>query len=250
MAPLPHHYLFTFWLSVSEIARLAVIDSFLIQENTLPSCFLCKQIVLGLEGQDDELETAILLTGDGALGACAYGPCHIECLVRSEWGRKWSDYRKRSLLQCSWIRVVSNREGLTTILNSKTSDLYIFEETGLQWRFKCSYAKELAQSEDRDLIRRYSSTYNLNLSDYESIAATVWTELKSAGRYPFINLANDLGIANMVRNPTILATSEIQFDVRLLEKWKAGWIVGRSLHHELIPQSVVRCIKNHLNSAD
>jgi hypothetical protein len=216
----------------------------------LPSCFLCKQIVLGLEGQDEELETAILQTGDEALGASAYGPCHIECLIRSEWGNKWSDYRKRSLLQCSWITVVSNRENLTTILNSKTSDLYIFEETGLQWRFKYSYAKELVQSEDRDLIRRYSSTYNLNLSDHESIAATVWTELKSAGSYPFITLANDLGIANKVRNPTILATSEILFDVRMLEKWKAGWIVGRSLHHELIPQSVVRCIKNHLNSAD
>lgn len=227
-----------------------VIDSFLIQENTLPSCFLCKQIVLGLEGQDDELETGILKTGDEALGASAYGPCHIECLVRSEWGNKWSDYRKRSLLQCSWISFVSNREGLTTILNSKTSDLYVFEETGLQWRFKYSDAKELARSEDSELIRRYSSTYNLNLSDYESIAATVWTELKSTGRYSFINLANDLGIANKVRHPTVLARSEILFDVRMLEKWKAGWIVGRSLHHELIPQSVVLCIKNFLNSAD
>lgn len=216
----------------------------------MPSCFLCRQIVLGLEGQDDELETGILQTGDEALGASAYGPCHIECLVRSEWGNKWSDYRKRSLLQCSWIKFVSNREGLTTILNSKTSDLFVFDETGLQWRFKSSYAKEVARSEENELIRRYSSTYNLNLTDHESIAATVWTELKSAGRYSFINLANDLGIANKVRNPTILATSEIQFDARMLEKWKVGWIVGRSSHHELIPQSVVWCVKNHLNSAD
>ena len=220
------------------------------QENTLPSCFLCKQIVLGLEGQDDELETCILQTGDEALGASAYGPCHIECLVRSEWGKKWSDYRKRSLLRCSWIRLISNHEGLTTIFNSKTADLYVLEETGLHWRFKYAYAKELARSEDSELIRRYSSTYNLNLCNYESIAATVWTELKSTGRYSFINLANDLGIANKVRHPTVLATSEILFDVRMLEKWKAGWIVGKSLHHELIPQSVVQCIKNHLNSAD
>lgn len=56
-------------------------------------CFVCGQPVVGLQGQDYDWNT-ILLHSDReedqrALDQKAFGPCHLLCLIRAEWGRFW-----------------------------------------------------------------------------------------------------------------------------------------------------------------
>src|SRR4051812_16703878 len=55
-------------------------------------CPLCSQIVLGLRGQDINLDTFYLTSGveDKAIfDAGVFGECHIACLVSSSWARLW-----------------------------------------------------------------------------------------------------------------------------------------------------------------
>lgn len=63
-------------------------------------CFICKQRVLMLEGQDAELDTAVLrddADSTAILEQRAWGFAHARCLIDSEWGTVWARVLKRSL---------------------------------------------------------------------------------------------------------------------------------------------------------
>lgn len=57
-------------------------------------CFVCGQPVVGLQGQDYDWNTTLLRPDRGEdqriLDQKAFGPCHLLCLVHSEWGRFWA----------------------------------------------------------------------------------------------------------------------------------------------------------------
>lgn len=57
-------------------------------------CFICGHLVFDLSGQDDDWNTTLLNSGreqdQKALDENAFGPCHLRCLTRSEWGHFWS----------------------------------------------------------------------------------------------------------------------------------------------------------------
>jgi hypothetical protein len=56
-------------------------------------CFVCRQPVIGLQGQDYDWDTYLLDSdqeqNQHALDENAFGPCHLICLTRSEWGHFW-----------------------------------------------------------------------------------------------------------------------------------------------------------------
>lgn len=60
-----------------------------------PCCF-CDEVVLGISGQDDDLDTVYLLDGpddEEAAKTETFGAVHLSCLSRTKWAAFWSNRR-------------------------------------------------------------------------------------------------------------------------------------------------------------
>ncbi len=206
-------------------------------------CFICKRTVLPLEGQYDVLDTVLLHPSDDALIRSAYGLCHLQCLVQSEWGMKWSFYRQRHLTGLKWMSVISETSEMRVFLNTQNNNLSFFDSKGVDWTFHPLQANRIGTTAAGEAIRKYSGECNLHLRDHHDLAQAVSSKLELEGEYSFLRLATELGIADRVMHPEILAMSKILFGERSADSRPPGWIVGKHVHYEWIPQGVIECAR-------
>ncbi|VTS07760.1 hypothetical protein [Tuwongella immobilis] len=204
----------------------------------MESCFLCRQPVMGLKGQDDFLDSAILDPGDEPHLAEADGECHGKCLTMSPWGEKWMQYRIRRQQRMPFVMLRHHDSGLISLHNRNNGDTTLFRADGTRWvlRDRDTHRIMIQGSEGYQLP--LDQEFNCVFREKDELLAEMQSVLRASGRYSLMHFLQALGTDNRLLHPATVADSEWRFDSDFAQYWTASSISARLVSALFVPMDV------------
>jgi hypothetical protein len=166
------------------------------------NCCFCKQIVLGLKGQDEYLDSFYLQDGECdtevARGG-VFGWCHVQCLVRSQWSQFWRNRRLENFEQIRKYDVLlDDGERYRVLLNPTGGDLVIADCDGTFTQIESSCLRRTKCSDEICLIpMSHRLDVDLGVLSNKEIAK----EFSKARELSLIQLLRSLGIQSLLVEP-------------------------------------------------
>lgn len=176
-------------------------------------CFVCKQDVLGLSGQDATMDTVWL--GGGSVDSLrvtfrnAFGPCHLRCLADSTWGRIWArayaaheeQQNGSPLFYSDGIHVLFRRERLKeTRLVSQYGWMATITDAALH---QAVPTENGYLAPVRHVLRR-------DLSDRPQLLQSVQAALLRQGTYPLLALVQAFGVEARLLYPSAVVNGVLR----------------------------------------
>lgn len=174
-------------------------SDFLEEENSLPRCFVCSLPVLGLVSDDQYLDTFCLSRDDEALRASAFGWSHTLCLLNTQWGKKWANYRLRHYSSVRRHSLIYSNSEWKLLHNHSLQEFVFIRTDGL---FFCINQADLSTAEwtSEGFCLSISDVRQWNLAGFSPLATTIKEQLFLSNHYPLIRLLDALGISSVMMN--------------------------------------------------
>ncbi len=201
----------------------------------MEQCFLCGKAVVGLRGESDVLDTAIIDSTDEALSAEAWGPCHSKCLSLSPWGSKWGGYRLRRRQASSAVMTRIFDPELTVQFNRNNRDVMIMRADGVRWTFGDRDARTVVPEGKQGWSIPLEGEFNLALCNFTPAVVEIQDCLRKKGTYPLTTLIHTLGIEDKILFPLALVGGELHFRSELTQFWTESSISVHITYNCFVP---------------
>lgn len=231
---------------------------------TYSQCFACGNPVLGLRGQDTILNPVYLSSQNvedrQALEAKVYDECHLSCLMRSSWGSFWTRRTFTNMHDIRGFPVIARHDDKIYLRGEVIHDTIILGENGWYVEVADADLRKIQPTTGGWLVPiQYEIT--LLLSDYPSLAQTVYAALSQKQGYPILAVLRSLRIDRYLLYPQALVSGEYkpcrvtfpQKGRRLVSKvpQQLGWETLSNprvqAHYNLfLPDAVKNVLDSHL----
>ena len=164
-------------------------------------CFICKRRVLMLEGQDAELDTAVLRDDADSTAisrAEAWGFAHARCLIDSEWGPVWARVLRRSLFDERGGTFVWQDDTAIVLHNDVVRECTVLYASGLALSFPDrSYEQRRIVSGGGLLPISHGNTIQFDLETYQYVERA----FRQHGRASLLRIEELLQIEDRLLHP-------------------------------------------------
>lgn len=211
-------------------------------------CCLCDDVVLGICGQDDILDTVYLLDGPDdkeAVGAGIFGAVHLRCLSQTKWGTFWSNRRflnatcvgrAVTLFEDAELSIGIQPVTEEIIVASRSGSFLLFEQGQLERRVATS----------RGSLVPFVSELGLSLRSSEKTAQRILREWETDGHSSLLKLIQDFNVEHRlksldaVKNGILLPTTDADVDPNLMLR---QYLLEATIEHDVfIPESEMKKI--------
>ena len=182
----------------------------------MENCFICKKIVIGLEGQDSKLDPYLLSESDPIdatiLDAGAYGSVHLSCLSKSKWSDLWFDKRLRHYIDTLCYTELGSHEG-TFILQSKSRmDSYVIANnvTGAIFNLSAEQIAKAKRGAEKGFYYPVKHELNVDLSAKKSVFEVCRGRLEKHNDLTLMDLIKLLGVHNELTTPSALEGGQLE----------------------------------------
>lgn len=202
----------------------------------LDKCFICQELVLGLRGQDDSFDTALLEPNDKAISEQAYGSCHIPCLVQSRWGFHWAKAVLRHLERSPQVARLYDDGNHIAVANTQTKDIRVIRSDGKSWNIRRREFSNLRR------IKNYwqlpiEEEFNFELRGMETLIHEVQERLSLAAELPLMELLIRMGVEKRY-SPPALESGRLVLKQELKRYWTATGISVWASYAEMVPDQI------------
>lgn len=207
------------------------------------SCSICRLPVLELEGLFEALQPYFTEEFDHPAFKLA-GECHSTCLVRSEHGHTWSEWRVRHFSTVRTYRLIAEQGGWSVLVHPRYPQLLAFHVDGSSvggerpGRFAGRVVGAGRVVEGGMLVPLEHEEYNLSYQDVAFIDE-LQTHLASEGKYPISRVLEALGIAGLLMWPQALEGGMFVFAKSLKRGWGRTHVAMRARYSTFLPDPVV-----------
>jgi hypothetical protein len=213
-------------------------------------CFLCGNIVLGIKGQDAVLQPYYLQEeGRSVVAADLYGPCHLSCLVTSQWGGFWAERRIKHIEGVLGLPRVFDHGELVAFGNARHQEAIIVRSDGVEFQVSFGSAATALQISGGYLVPVRDEWY-LHLPAHASLVKTIQEALLKEGSYALHHLMIALGLADRLLFPEALERAELQIrnpnskkTRRLIQSWSDTFVSARAFYSSFIPDAVMGVVR-------
>jgi hypothetical protein len=210
----------------------------------MTSCSICGLPVLELDGQFECLQPYFTEDFDHPAVKLA-GECHSTCLVRSEHGRTWTEWRVRHFSTGRGYRLVGEQGGWSVLVHPRLRGLLAFNVDGSSVGGErpgkhAGMVVGAGRVVEGGVLVPFDEEFNIAYHDV-AVIDELKTQLAGEGKYPISRMLEALGIAGLVRWPQALEGARFVFDKRLEREWK-GTRTGvgmRARYATFLPNPVV-----------
>lgn len=160
--------------------------------TSMNTCFECRLPVLGLRGQDTELDTFYLGASDQEiLEAEAYGSCHLICLATGKWAERWVAAIRRNFEQERRFVLLDSAPNWIYQVPT-TKELVVVYPTG---------RREFLSRQVVKAMKAGDSTMNVVEPGMVEFDATVREHVASKGQGDLAWLLDELGTRHLLWEP-------------------------------------------------
>jgi hypothetical protein len=209
----------------------------------MTSCSVCGLPVLELDGQFEFLQPYFTEEFDHPAFKLA-GECHSTCLVRSEHGHTWSEWRVRHFSTVRGYRLVAEQGGWSVLVHARLRELLAFHVDGssVGGERPGKHAGMVVGAgrvvEGGVLVPVEQEEFNLSYQDV-AVIDELQAHLASEGKYPISRVLEALGIAGLLRWPQALEGGMFVFAKSLKREWGRTDIAMRMRYATFLPDPVV-----------
>jgi hypothetical protein len=209
----------------------------------MTSCSICGLPVLELDGQFECLQPYFTEDFDHPAVKLA-GECHSTCLVRSEHGRTWTEWRVRHFSTGRGYRLVGEQGGWSVLVHPRLRGLLAFNVDGssVGGERPGKHAGMVVGAgrvvEGGVLVPVEQEEFNLSYQDV-AVIDELQAHLASEGKYPISRVLEALGIAGLLRWPQALEGGMFVFAKSLKREWGRTDIAMRMRYATFLPDPVV-----------
>ena len=170
------------------------------------------------------------------------GECHSTCLVRSEHGQTWSEWRVRHFSTVRGYRLVAEQGGWSVLVLARLRKLLAFHVDGssVSGHRPGTHAGRIigaGRVVEGGVLVPVEEEVNLTYRDV-AVIDELQTHLASEGEYPISRMLEALGIAGLVRWPQALEGATFVFNKSLKREWTRTDIAMRARYAKFLPDPV------------
>ena len=207
---------------------------------TLPRCFLCKRMLLELEGQDGQLQPYLLKSGDAQ---DAVGSCHYACLVHSAHGALWAERRIEHGVITVGLREVAEAEHLTALVNPRTEELSVIRSDGVLYSFTRRESLAGGEPTPGGVLLPVQHELNLELPEERALVLDVNQTFAAREPFPLMEIVDRLALRDTLLAPQALAQGELRRSrTPVPAPLRERWISAQAAYARFIPEEVVRLV--------
>jgi hypothetical protein len=216
--------------------------------RNFPSCFICKQRVLGLRGQDLNLDT-FYLQGQHAdlqvIAENAFGECHMLCLLGSKWGSFWAERIAENMRHVRRFESLIESEQFQMLRNARMTETIIIRTDG--WiKFVSDRRLHEARKTTEGLLLPVREEMSVELSDDMALIADLERTLASNRPFSLWEFVSKLGLANRLLYPEAIRPGEIYpvqgptVPAKPLKRWQGDtFLIAAFSYDEFVPGDFV-----------
>jgi hypothetical protein len=220
--------------------------------NRNNQCFVCKALVLGIEGQDTVFDTYLLSEADKSiLLEEAYGHCHFNCLQYSSFSKIWASKLNRYIKEVLKIPVVAETDNLTIYFHERLQEFRAIRQDGVKYEAKISALRSASIVEGGYLIPVEEDWY-LDLKGNRNLTQEIQEKLINDGKYSIPKILKGLLLEHKLIFPIAIENGELKVNnlkqkkaKLLLQSWTKDSVAAKAAYFKFIPKEVGEFIINH-----
>jgi hypothetical protein len=213
------------------------------------NCFICGDLVLGIQGQDDNFEPYYVEDEREALAAGKYGPCHVLCLVTSHWGEYWSRQRIRHMEETLGLPRVFELGGLVVFQNTREQAAIVVRQDGAE--FKVAYSSPVnAREIPGGHLLPVKQAWNLYLPQHPQVVRKIREALLQSGSYPLPELTSALDLDSRLLYPSALEQGQLRIEKpnskksqQRIKSWSERFVSAEAVYAQFIPDAVMEAVR-------
>jgi hypothetical protein len=207
-----------------------------------PRCVACRLPVIELRGQHDVLAAYVVQAGTAPLDSA--GSWHTGCLTASPAGELWHLALRHSYLDVRGYRLLADTENWTVVQNPNTGEVLALGRQGSTLGLSGIPGLRATPSGDGTGYRARVYEYNLEPGD-EQLTTRIQQQLRDAGRYPVLDLAEAWGIRERLSHPEVLADAAFRLDPEVEPEWTTRSVIAAVEHGVFVPAELTRYLQLH-----
>ena len=214
----------------------------------LESCFICKRLVLELEGQFTKLDTYLLHGDDAAYQQGAFGWCHLSCLSASNWGNFWTKRRIQHMTEIMGFVKIRSSGSLTALQNPRTGEITVLQDDGVSFFIPSSSRlrknRVVPKLVPGGVLLPILEEMNLEFDD-PLLAQETREALLEFKHFPLSKLIEALKIKDCLLYPNAVSDGTLRFSKVLRRDWVGNWVSAIASYNRFIPQAIADLVVLH-----